>query len=103
QQILVYQSSPICLTFVSKMTTNRQVKADSIFVDRQGLNEVLNRLVGIISKQKLQAILHRLFVRNRLSGTPRLTAEPSCKPPGPNGCGQEQPVKHYIHQSAWSF
>src|SRR5690554_7816359 len=103
KQVLVYQNRPVSLSLVAEVAAYREVKADGVPVNSQGLNEVFDRLVRIVGKEKLQTIPNRIFVINALAGTMALLTVAANDPAGGNRYCQKQPVKHHIHYSVRSF
>src|SRR5690554_8126112 len=80
KQVLVYQNRPVSLALVAEVAAYREVKADCVPVNSQGLNEVFDRLVRIVGKEKLQTIPNRIFVINALAGTMALLTEAANDP-----------------------
>jgi hypothetical protein len=81
----VNQDGSIGLTFIAKMTTNRKMKTYRIFINRKGLNKVVDSLIGVVREQKLQPILDGFFVCNlclslvaALTQTPNKPANGNC-------------------------
>jgi hypothetical protein len=56
EKVLMDQNSAISLSFVAKMRTNGQMKADGVPVNRKRLNEIFDSLIRIIGKKKLQSV-----------------------------------------------
>ncbi len=54
QQVLVHQNGTIGFALVAEVRPDGQVQGHGFLVDRQGLNKVVDRLVGVIGKQKLK-------------------------------------------------
>ena len=59
------QYGSVRFALVAKMAAYREVQADGVLVNSKGLYEVLDRLVGIIGKEELEAIFNRFLVGNR--------------------------------------
>ena len=62
------QNGPVGLALVAEMGADREVQAHRFLVHSQRLNEVLNRLIGIVGEQKLQTILNGFLIGDRCFG-----------------------------------
>ena len=86
------QYGAIGFALVTEMAANGEVETDSILVDRKGLDEILNRLVGVVREQELETVLHRFLIGNRFAGSPVTASQPAHKPANGDCNCQQQPL-----------
>src|SRR5690606_5287415 len=99
KKILVNQNGAVCLSLVPEMAANGEMQADGVFVDGKGLNEVIDGLIRVVGKEKLQTIPNGILVHNGSGGAARAVSVSTYSPASGNGRRQKQPLKQHVHQS----